>query len=134
MSRTVQAYYAIVHKDADSAFGVSFPDLPGVFSAADSEDEIVERAVEALQLWAEDEELVSPSTLERLRERDDVRATLEEGAFIVRVPVIQNDARVVRANVTFEAGLLRAIDETSKKRGISRAAFLANAARKALEA
>ena len=128
------AYYAIVHKDADSAFGLAFPDLPGIFSAADNEDEIVEKAMEALQLWAEDEVLPPPSTLEMLREREDVREALAEGAFVVRVPVVENDARVVRANVTFEAGLLRAIDETSKKRGISRAAFLAGAARKALEA
>jgi predicted RNase H-like HicB family nuclease len=28
-------YHAVVHKDADSAFGVHFPDLPGCFSAAE---------------------------------------------------------------------------------------------------
>src|SRR5690554_3295815 len=100
------AYYAIVHKDADSAFGLAFPDLPGIFSAADNEDEIVEKAVEALQLWAEDEALPPPSTLEMLRERADVLEALAEGGFVVRVPVVENDARVVRANVTFEAGLL----------------------------
>jgi hypothetical protein len=28
-------FYAVVHKDEGSAFGVHFPDLPGCFSAAD---------------------------------------------------------------------------------------------------
>lgn len=129
----MRAYYAIVHKDEDSAFGVSFPDLPGVFSAADEEDEIIDNAIEALRLWAEDMQLPAPSSLEAVRERTDVREALAEGAFIVRVPLIDNDTSVVRANVTFEAGMLRAIDETAKKRGLTRAAFLASAARKEIE-
>ncbi|RDE09741.1 type II toxin-antitoxin system HicB family antitoxin [Pelagibacterium lacus] len=126
------AFYALVHKDDDSAFGVSFPDLPNVFSAADDEDTVVANAIEALELWAEDQPIPVPSTLESLRERKDVREALEEGAFLVRVPLVEHEGRVVRANVTFEAGLLRAIDETARRRGISRAAFLASAARKAL--
>jgi predicted RNase H-like HicB family nuclease len=129
----MRSYYAIVHKDEDSAFGVSFPDLPSVFSAADTEDEIIANAVEALRLWAEDMELPSPSTLEIIRARPDVREALAEGAFVVRVPLIEDDTRVVRANVSFEAGMLRAIDETARKRGLTRAAFLASAARKEIE-
>lgn len=33
-------FIAIVHKDADSAFGIGFPDLPSVFSAADEESDL----------------------------------------------------------------------------------------------
>jgi predicted RNase H-like HicB family nuclease len=29
-------FIAVVHKDPDSAFGISFPDLPGCFSSAES--------------------------------------------------------------------------------------------------
>ncbi|MDI6026348.1 type II toxin-antitoxin system HicB family antitoxin [Corticibacterium sp. UT-5YL-CI-8] len=32
-------YIALTHKDPDSAYGVSFPDIPGCFSAGDSVDE-----------------------------------------------------------------------------------------------
>jgi predicted RNase H-like HicB family nuclease len=28
-------YIALVHQDGDSAFGLTFPDLPGAFAAAD---------------------------------------------------------------------------------------------------
>lgn len=129
----MRTYFAIVHKDPDSAFGVSFPDIEGVFSAADSEDGIVANALEALRLWGEDMDLPEPSTLEAIRARADVREALAEGAFLIRVPLIENDTRVVRANVTFEAGMLRAIDEAAKKRGLTRAAFLASAARKEIE-
>jgi len=129
----MQTYFAIVHKDPDSAFGVSFPDLPSVFSAADEEDDIISNAIEALRLWAEDEALPEASSLEDIRARGDVLEALAEGAFLVRVPLIENDTRVVRANVTFERGTLRAIDETAKRRGLTRAAFLANAARKEIQ-
>ncbi len=37
-------FYALVHKDDDSAFGVTFPDLPGCFSAADRIEDVVPNA------------------------------------------------------------------------------------------
>ncbi|MFN7104498.1 MAG: type II toxin-antitoxin system HicB family antitoxin [Pseudorhizobium sp.] len=123
-------YIALVHKDADSAFGVSFPDLPGVFSAADAEDDLIANAVEALRLWAEDEQLPTPTPIEILLASSAIRAELAGGAFLVRIPLIEDDSRVVRANVTFEAGTLKAIDEAAARRGLTRSAFLASCARK----
>jgi predicted RNase H-like HicB family nuclease len=129
----MRTYFAIVDKDADSAFGVWFPDLPTVFSAADEEDDLVSNAIEALRLYAEDTALPEPSMIDAVLARDDVRRSLAEGAFVLRVPLIENDTRVVRANVTFEAGMLRAIDEAAAKRGLTRSAFLASVARKEIE-
>lgn len=126
-------FYAIVHKDPDSAWGVQFPDLPGVFSAADDEADIVPNAIEALRLYSEDGTLPTASSIEALTARDDVKAELAEGAFLVRVPLIEDDTRVVRANVSFEAGTLRAIDKAASERGLTRAAFLASAATKEIE-
>ncbi|MBW7920648.1 MAG: type II toxin-antitoxin system HicB family antitoxin [Rubellimicrobium sp.] len=48
-------YTIIIHHDTDSAYGLTFPDLPGCFAAADSWDEIPAAAAEALDLWFEDE-------------------------------------------------------------------------------
>lgn len=127
-------YIAIVHKDEGSAFGVTFPDLPSVFSASDGEEDLIANAIEALRLWAEDEQLPLPSTYEQVTAREDVRAELVKGAFLVRVPVIEDDARVVRANVTFEKGMLDAIDAVARERGLTRSAFLASAARKEIDA
>ena len=47
-------YIALIHKDADSSYGVSFPDLPGVVTAGDSIDEAMQHAAEALEFAAED--------------------------------------------------------------------------------
>nr|CAD6617964.1 CopG family transcriptional regulator [Rhizobium sp. Khangiran2] len=127
-------FIALVHKDHDSAFGVSFPDLPSIFSAADGEDDLVANATEALRLWSEDEVLPVPSSYEEIVSRDTVRDELAQGAFLIRVPFIEDDSRVVRANVTFEKGMLDAIDAAARERGLTRSAFLASAARKEIEA
>ena len=82
----------------------------------------------------EDAELPDPSPVESIVARPDVRDDLAAGAFLIRVPFVENDTRVVRANVTFEAGMLRAIDETAQRRGLTRSAFLASCARKEIEA
>lgn len=126
-------YIALVHKDPESAFGISFPDLPSVFSAADDEEDIVANAIEALQLWAEDEPLPTPSPHAAILAREDVRADLKDGAFLVRIPLVRDDTRTVRANITMEAGTLAAIDAAAKRRGLTRSAFLANAAMKEIE-
>ncbi|CAN7567217.1 type II toxin-antitoxin system HicB family antitoxin [Neorhizobium sp. LjRoot104] len=127
-------FIALVHKDGDSAFGISFPDLPSVFSAADIEDDLTANAIEALRLWAEDAALPAPSSYEELMSRNSIRAELAKGAFLARIPFIEDDTRVVRANVTFEKGMLDAIDAAAKERGLTRSAFLASAARKDIEA
>ncbi len=61
-------YIALIHKDADSDFGVSFPDLPGCVTAGASLDEARDMAAEALAfhlegLVADGEPVPAPSTL-----------------------------------------------------------------------
>jgi len=45
------------------------------------------------------------------------------------IPLLLDSGRSVRANVSFDAALLEAIDAAAKQRGLSRSAFLASAAR-----
>jgi predicted RNase H-like HicB family nuclease len=47
-------YIALIHKEADSDFGASFPDLPGCVTAASSLDEVLSTARKALALHIED--------------------------------------------------------------------------------
>lgn len=49
----MKPYIAIVHQEGDSAYGVTFPDAPGCFSAADEIDDLFAMATEALELWTE---------------------------------------------------------------------------------
>jgi predicted RNase H-like HicB family nuclease len=65
-------YIALVHKDKDTSYGVSFPDLPGCISAGDSFEDAIDNAAEALAghlaLIRADGDLVPlPSSIEQLR-------------------------------------------------------------------
>jgi antitoxin HicB len=66
-------YIALIHKDADSCYGVSFPDVPGVFTAGDTIDEAIRKAAEVLEFAAEDwsdlsgDKFPVPRTIDELR-------------------------------------------------------------------
>lgn len=66
-------YIALIHKDADNCYGVSFPDLPGVFTAGDTIDEAMRKAVEVIEFAAEDwsalkgDKFPAPRTIDELR-------------------------------------------------------------------
>jgi len=124
-------FYAIVHKDDDSAFGVEFPDLPGCFSAADTEDEIIPNASEALDLWFDDQPDIVPSPLAKVRDASD--EALRAGAFIVAVPRITRGGKQERVNLSLDRGILDAIDTAAAERKLTRSAFLAQAARNEIE-
>ncbi|TIM17054.1 MAG: CopG family transcriptional regulator, partial [Mesorhizobium sp.] len=49
----MKQYIGLIHKDADSDFGVSFPDFPGVITAGKDLDDARSMAEEALALHIE---------------------------------------------------------------------------------
>ena len=122
-------YLGLVEKDEDSAYGVTFPDLPGCFSAADTEDELLPNAMEALEIFFEGNlEKYAPSTIEELTARADIAGALAQGAFFLTVPYILNNGGTTRVNITINRGLLRSVDAEAERRKMTRSAFLAQAA------
>ena len=125
-------FHGVVHKDADSAFGVHFPDLPGCFSAADTIDDVIPNAVEALSLWFEDGDgAAAPSSIETVRAA--AVNDLAEGAFLVMVPWIGRHNKPARINISLDHAVLNAIDKAAALRRLTRSAFLAEAARNEIE-
>lgn len=125
-------FTAIVHKDDDSSYGLTFPDLLGCFAASDTWDGIPAAAAEALDLWFEDMPDVEPASLDDIRNHVDVAEALADGAVLMPVPYIPADTALARVNVSLERSLLRAIDETAKARGMTRSSFIASSARREL--
>lgn len=131
-------YYVVVHKDDDSDFGAFFPDLPGCFSAGETEDEALANARISLRMYVEDltedgHALPPARTLADLRADEDVKAALKDGhGFLASVPLIFADKKR-RVNVTLEPSLISAIDAEAKVAGTSRSEFLATAARHEME-
>ena len=127
-------YIALIHKDAASDYGVSFPDIPGVITAGSTLDEARAMAAEALAFHleglAQDGEAVpEPSSLEEIM----VIAENKDGvAVLIEAPAAE--VKSVRVNVTLPADVLSEIDRYAEKEGFTRSGFLAQAAKKAMAA
>jgi predicted RNase H-like HicB family nuclease len=130
-------YVALVDGSA-GAYGVTVPDLPGCTSGGSTTDEALHNAVEAVRMWAEDAiadgaKLPQPRAAETLRADPEVAKSIAEGAVLAIVPLLLDAGRPAKANLSIDAGLLAAIDEAAKARGLTRSAFLASAAREKIE-
>lgn len=125
-------YIALIHKDADSDYGVSFPDLPGLITAGRDLDEARAMAEEALALhlegMAEDGEAVpEPSSLEEIM----ADAGNKDGVAVL-VPAPQQAVKSVRVNITLPEDVLAEIDRYAEGHGFTRSGFLVRAAREAM--
>ena len=120
-------YFAIVHHDQGSSYGVQFPDLPGCFSAADRLEDLERLSREALALHLEgliesgDEApaVSSPESIAKLKEA--------RGGFLLAVTA-EAPGKAIRINVTLPESTLRRLDSYAAKRGGNRSALLARGA------
>jgi len=83
-------YVGLVHKDPESCYGISFPDAPGCFSAADDAADIFAMAEEALTLWLEgmvedNLPIARPRTIEEIRHDPDWRESAADSVFAIGV-------------------------------------------------
>ena len=126
-------YIALIHKQDDSDYGVSFPDFPGCVSAGGTLDEARGMAEEALAFHieglVEDGQVVpEPSDLDKV-----MRDPANRDGVAILVPV-ELKSRSVRVNVTLPEDVLRAIDLHAERHGYTRSGFLAAAAKRAMAA
>ncbi|UFZ03590.1 type II toxin-antitoxin system HicB family antitoxin [Bradyrhizobium ontarionense] len=123
-------YIGLIHKDADSHFGVSFPDLPGVVTAGTSLDDARMMAEEALALHIEGliedgEAIPEPSSLEQIMSDRDNRSGVA-----VLVPAKIDQPKAVRVNVTLPEEVLAQIDQYAEAHGFTRSGLLVQAAKR----
>ena len=87
-------YVALVHKDPETSYGVSFPDVPGCISAGETLDEALSNASEALAghlrlLNSDGEASPEPRDLDAIKEDPELAEELE-GAMIRFVAPARN--------------------------------------------
>jgi predicted RNase H-like HicB family nuclease len=103
-------YIGMIHKEADSDYGVSFPDFPGAATAGTSLDDAQAMAEESLALHVDGlvedgEALPEPSTLDAVMELPD-----SKGGVAIRVAVKTEAPKCIRVNVTLPEDILERID------------------------
>ena len=127
-------YIALIHKEKDSDFGVSFPDFPGLVSAGSDLDDARAMAEEALALHIdgliEDGDTIpKPTSLETIMKSPENR----EGVAVL-ISHRTTSTKSVRVNITLPEDVLHEIDRFSEANGLSRSGFLMRAAKREMSA
>lgn len=123
-------YVALLDFSTAGEAGVSFPDCPGCTAMGRNSLEATANAIEALSEWMEGrDELPAARSIEELRADPEVAELLAAGAGFIYLPLVREAGKMVRANISLDAGVLEAIDEAVGQSGLTRSSFIAAAAR-----
>ncbi len=123
-------YPVVVHKDPESDYGVTVPDLPGCFSAGETLDEALEQAVEAIEchlegLLMDGESVPAPHTLEYHQSNPDYA----DGIWaLVNVDITRLSGKTRRVNIALPERVLSLLDKYAYQYGKTRSGFIAEAA------
>jgi predicted RNase H-like HicB family nuclease len=126
------AFVALIHRESGSDYGASFPDFPGCVSAGTTLDEVALIAREALAGHVAVMTDHGDPLPEQALGLDQAMALPEAQGAIPLLVEVELPGPRVRANISIEEGLLGRIDRAATARGMSRSAFLAEAARRVL--
>lgn len=111
-------HYAGILDGSGSVWGIRIPDLPGVHGGGERPEAAILDAISAAREWAahvvaKGKGIPAPRLLcEILRE-------VGEGEAIVIIPVLSDTGRMVKASVTFDAGLPDFVEADAKQRGVT---------------
>ena len=122
-------YPVVLHKDINSDYGVTVPDLPGCFSAGETIDEALNEAVEAIECHIEglliDGEPVPPPT--------SIEAHLDDPDYadgvwaLVTVDLSKLSGNSLQVDITVPERLLTLVDQYAAQQGETRSGLLAQA-------
>jgi len=121
---------SIFHKDPDSDYGVTVPDLPGCFSAGATIDEALANAVEAIEchvegLMLDSEPIPTPKSVEHHKDNADFSG----GTWaLVNVDLTKLSGKAKRVNITLPERVLSLIDDYAARYRETRSGFMAQAA------
>jgi predicted RNase H-like HicB family nuclease len=121
-------YIALIHKDDDSDYGVSFPDFPGCVTAGSTLDDARVMAAEALTfhidgMTEDGDPIPEPSDLATImRDRGNQNAV----AFLVEADT--RSSKTVRVNITLPEDVLKEIDAFAEREGYTRSGLIVKAA------
>lgn len=121
-------YPIVIHKDSDSDFGVTVPDVEGCFSAEESLEEAIDMAQEAIECHLEGmlmdgEAIPVPTSMEADQQNPDYANSIWA---LVDIDLSKLSVKSKRVNITIPERLLNAVDQYAKKHGETRSGLLAH--------
>ena len=122
-------YPVVLHKDPNSDYGVTVPDLPGCFSAGETIDEALTEVVEAIEchiegLLIDGEPVPSPTSIETHRDDPDYA----DGVWaLVTVDISKLSGKTTQVDVTVPEQLLALVDQYAEQQGETRSGVMAQA-------
>jgi predicted RNase H-like HicB family nuclease len=126
-------YYVGILDGSKDVWGVTIPDVPGCYGGGASPEAAVADVTSALRELAAHRAakgvaLDTPRSVQDVIGDPSTDFDAAAGEAVVLIPLILDQARPVKANISLDAGLLEAIDDEAKRRGLTRSAFLTSAA------
>jgi predicted RNase H-like HicB family nuclease len=124
-----------IHKDPESCYGVTVPNVPGAFSAGDTIDEAIQNAREAIFFHIETiiQEGEEVSIMSRSIEELIVDADYAGAIWAyVEVDLSKLDTKPERINISLPRFVLNKIDKYVEARHETRSGFLARVALEAI--
>ena len=111
----------------EGAYGVVFPDIPGVGAMGHTVDEALLNAEDALRDYVieaekDGEELAQPSAFQSI--------DTPKGSQLTSIPLIRTSGKSVRAGLTLDEGVAEFIDSEARRRGMTRKAYITWMARR----
>ncbi len=122
-------YPVVIHKDPNSDYGVTVPDLPGCFSAGSTVDEALSEVVEAIEahiegLLLDGEGIPAAGSIESHQHNADYR----DGVWaFVSVDLSKLSGKTRRVNISMPERLLSLIDQYAAQRGETRSGLITRA-------
>jgi predicted RNase H-like HicB family nuclease len=121
-------YVALIHKDKDSTFGVSFPDFPGCVTGGETIEEAIERAADILAahvtgMREDGDPIPEPRSVEHIRKARDEWVDFTD-ATVAMVPLLDRTGKPKAVNVSLDTGFLQSVDRYAEAIGSTRSAVL----------
>jgi len=122
-------YPVIIHKDEETGYGVTIPDIPGCFAYGDTQEESILNIQEAVELYYHGEDISEPPAASQMEDLlNSELYTRDSFLYLADIDFAFIAPKTQRINITVPEYKLIRIDRAAKDKGISRSAFFVDSA------
>ena len=123
-------YPVVIHKDSNSDYGVTVPDVSGCFSAGQTVDEALQEVTEAIEchlegLLMDGESIPVPHSIEYYQNNSEYAGGIWA---VVTIDLAKLSGKTTRVNITLPERVLNLMDKFAAENGETRSGLIVQAA------